>query len=55
MVHINSQTINDDANAPFGGTGASGNGSRHGGRASLDEFTTWRWTTERREPLRYPF
>lgn len=40
MVHINDQTLNNDAFAPFGGVGASGNGSRFGTQASLDEFTT---------------
>jgi benzaldehyde dehydrogenase (NAD) len=55
IVHINDQTVDDDAHAPFGGVGASGNGSRHGGRASLDEFTTWRWYTERKTPPQYPF
>jgi benzaldehyde dehydrogenase (NAD) len=55
MVHINDQTVNDDVRAPFGGVGASGNGSRQGGHASLDEFTTWRWSTERTTPPMYPF
>jgi benzaldehyde dehydrogenase (NAD) len=55
MVHINDQTVNDDARAPFGGVGASGNGSRQGGHASLDEYTTWHWSTERDEPPMYPF
>jgi benzaldehyde dehydrogenase (NAD) len=55
MVHINDQTVNDDARAPFGGVGASGNGSRQGGHASLDEYTTWHWSTERAEPPMYPF
>ncbi len=55
MVHINDQTVNDDPRAPFGGVGASGNGSRQGGRASLDEYTTWHWSTERAEPPMYPF
>jgi benzaldehyde dehydrogenase (NAD) len=55
MVHINDQTVNDDPRAPFGGVGASGNGSRQGGRASLDEYTTWHWSTERIEPPMYPF
>ena len=31
IVHTNDQTVNDEANAPFGGVGASGTGSRHGG------------------------
>jgi benzaldehyde dehydrogenase (NAD) len=55
MVHINDQTVNDDPRIPFGGVGASGNGSRQGGHASLDEYTTWHWSTERAEPPAYPF
>jgi benzaldehyde dehydrogenase (NAD) len=55
MVHINDQTVNDDPRAPFGGVGASGNGSRQGGHASLAEYTTWHWTTERAMPPTYPF
>ena len=39
MVHVNDQTVNDDVTIPFGGRGASGNGSRHGGPANWDEFT----------------
>ena len=31
LVHINDQTVNDEAVAPFGGVGTSGTGSRHGG------------------------
>ena len=31
MVHINDQTIGDEPNAPFGGVGSSGSGSRFGG------------------------
>ncbi|SES27196.1 benzaldehyde dehydrogenase (NAD) [Streptomyces sp. yr375] len=45
MVHINDVTAKDAANAPFGGMGASGNGSRIGGTANLEQFTQWRWTT----------
>jgi benzaldehyde dehydrogenase (NAD) len=47
IAHINDQTVNDDARAPFGGFGASGNGGRFGSLANLDEFTTWRWMTIR--------
>ncbi len=55
IVHINDQTVNDEANAPFGGTGASGTGSRHGGaQANIDAFTDTRWITMRREPGQYP-
>jgi benzaldehyde dehydrogenase (NAD) len=55
IVHINDQTVNDEANAPFGGTGSSGTGSRHGGaEANIDAFTETRWITMRREPGQYP-
>ena len=36
MVHVNDQTINDEATIPFGGMGQSGNGGRFGRRP------TWR-------------
>jgi benzaldehyde dehydrogenase (NAD) len=56
IVHINDQTINDEANAPFGGVGASGTGSRFGGAAAnIDAFTETRWITMRGEPAQYPF
>jgi benzaldehyde dehydrogenase (NAD) len=55
MVHINDQTVTDEANAPFGGTGASGNGARFGGRdANLNAFTNTRWVTVRGEIPGYP-
>lgn len=31
LVHINDQTVNDEAVAPFGGVAESGTGARHGG------------------------
>lgn len=55
MVHINDQTLNNDAFAPFGGVGASGNGSRFGSQSSLDEFTTWQWVTSRQQAHPFPF
>ncbi len=54
MIHINDQTVNDEALVPFGGMGLSGNGGRFGGPATLDEFTEWQWVTIRDEPHRYP-
>lgn len=55
IVHVNDQTVNDEANTPFGGVGASGTGSRHGGaQANIDAFTETRWITIRREPGQYP-
>ena len=55
MVHVNDQTVNVDAFAPFGGMGASGNGSRYGATANLDEFTQWQWITVKETPTAYPF
>ncbi|MFI7702216.1 benzaldehyde dehydrogenase [Nonomuraea sp. NPDC049480] len=56
IVHINDQTINDEANAPFGGVRASGTGARFGGAAAnIEAFTETRWITMRGEPPRYPF
>ncbi|HEY7130893.1 MAG TPA: aldehyde dehydrogenase family protein [Candidatus Limnocylindrales bacterium] len=55
MVHVNDQTVNDEATIPFGGMGASGNGSRFGGAANWDEFTEWQWVTVRDEPRSYPY
>lgn len=50
MVHVNDQTINDEAIIPFGGFGVSGNGSRFGGEANYEAFTGWQWVTVRDEP-----
>jgi benzaldehyde dehydrogenase (NAD) len=55
IVHVNDQTLNNDAYAPFGGTGASGNGSRFGSQSSWDEFTQWQWLTLRDQPHAFPF
>jgi benzaldehyde dehydrogenase (NAD) len=55
MVHVNDQTVNDEATIPFGGMGASGNGARFGGAANWDEFTEWQWVTVRDDPRSYPY
>jgi benzaldehyde dehydrogenase (NAD) len=56
IVHINDQTVCDEAVAPFGGVGASGTGSRFGGTAAnLDAFTETQWLTMQGEITRYPF
>ncbi|HWL97869.1 MAG TPA: benzaldehyde dehydrogenase [Nocardioidaceae bacterium] len=56
IVHINDQTVNDEANVPFGGVGASGTGARFGGAAAnIEAFTETRWITMRGEPAAYPF
>jgi benzaldehyde dehydrogenase (NAD) len=56
LVHINDQTVNDEATIPFGGVKDSGTGARHGGaQANLDSFTDAQWVTIRRELASYPF
>jgi benzaldehyde dehydrogenase (NAD) len=55
LVHVNDQTVADEPFAPFGGTGASGNGAAHGGPANWDAFTRWQWLTMRGQPGKYPF
>ena len=54
MVHVNDQTINDEAIVPFGGMGLSGNGGRFGGEANEEAFTEWQWVTIRDEPKSFP-
>lgn len=55
MLHINDQTVNGGPFAPFGGFGKSGNGTRIGGPADIEEFTQWQWVTVRDEAQPYPF
>jgi benzaldehyde dehydrogenase (NAD) len=54
-IHINDQTVADEAVIPFGGTGSSGNGSRMGGLANLDAYTETQWVTAQSELPAYPF
>lgn len=56
IIHINEMTVGDEANVPFGGVGASGNGSRFGGtEANIEAFTETQWLTVRSEIAPYPF
>ena len=56
IVHINDQTVDDEAVAPFGGVGASGTGSRFGGAtANIEAFTETRWITLQGSIEAYPF
>ncbi|AYY14087.1 aldehyde dehydrogenase family protein [Actinobacteria bacterium YIM 96077] len=56
IVHINDQTVDDEAVAPFGGVGASGTGARFGGAAAnTDAFTETRWITAQGAVGQYPF
>jgi benzaldehyde dehydrogenase (NAD) len=56
VVHINDQTIGDEAVAPFGGVGWSGTGARLGGSsANIDAFTETQWLTLQGAISPYPF
>jgi benzaldehyde dehydrogenase (NAD) len=56
IIHINEQTVSDEANIPFGGVGASGTGSRFGGaEANIEAFTETQWLTLRPDIAPYPF
>jgi benzaldehyde dehydrogenase (NAD) len=55
LVHINDQTINDEATIPFGGVKDSGTGARLGGtQANLEAFTDTQWVTVRGSLPQYP-
>ena len=55
-IHINEMTVADEANAPFGGVGSSGTGSRLGGpTANIDAFTETQWITISPDVPAYPF
>jgi acyl-CoA reductase-like NAD-dependent aldehyde dehydrogenase len=53
ICHINSSTVHDEPQMPFGGVKASGWG-RFGGRAALEEFTELRWMTIQQGARHYP-
>lgn len=53
ICHINSSTVADEAQMPFGGMKGSGYG-RFGGKAAIDEFTDLRWITIQTSPRHYP-
>ena len=55
LVHINDQTVNDEAAIPFGGVKDSGTGGRLGGlAANLEAFTDTQWVTVRGTLPQYP-
>lgn len=55
IVHVNDQTVNDEAHVPFGGVRASGTGSRFGGaEANIEAFTETRWVTMRADIPSFP-
>jgi acyl-CoA reductase-like NAD-dependent aldehyde dehydrogenase len=53
ICHINSATVQDEAQMPFGGTKASGVG-RFGGAAGVAEFTDLRWISIATHHRHYP-
>lgn len=53
-VHVNGSTVQNEAQAPYGGTKDSGYG-RFDGRAVIDEFTELKWLTIEPEVQQYPF
>jgi len=53
ICHINSSTVADEAQMPFGGVKSSGYG-RFGGKAAIDEFTELRWITIQTTHRHYP-
>jgi benzaldehyde dehydrogenase (NAD) len=56
IVHINEQTVADEASVPFGGVSSSGTGSRFGGAtANIEAFTETQWLTVRPTIAHYPF
>ncbi len=52
--HINGATVQNEAQAPYGGTKDSGYG-RFDGRAVIDEFTEVKWITIEPSQQQYPF
>lgn len=54
-VHINDQTVDDEAVAPFGGTKASGSGGHFGSSVNLSTFCDLQWVTIQADIARYPF
>lgn len=54
ICHINSPTVQDEAQMPFGGVKDSGYG-RFGSKAAIAEFTELRWVTNQAGDRHYPF
>ncbi|MFB4166272.1 aldehyde dehydrogenase family protein [Alteribacillus sp. JSM 102045] len=54
MIHINDQSVNDEAHVAFGGEKHSGLG-RFGGEWAIDKFTTVQWIGVQAGYRQYPF
>jgi acyl-CoA reductase-like NAD-dependent aldehyde dehydrogenase len=53
ICHINSPTVQDEPQMPYGGVRDSGHG-RFGGTAAINEFTELRWISYTARPGEYP-
>src|SRR3954470_15181611 len=53
ICHVNSSTVHDEPQMPFGGVKSSGWG-RFGGKAALEEFTELRWISVQQLSRHYP-
>ncbi|MBD3109300.1 aldehyde dehydrogenase family protein [Bacillus sp. AGMB 02131] len=53
MIHVNDQSVNDEAHVPFGGEKASGIG-RFNGEWALEKFTTVKWISVQSGYRDYP-
>ena len=53
ICHVNSSTVHDEPQVPFGGVKSSGWG-RFGGKAALEEFTELRWMSVQQTSRHYP-
>ena len=53
ICHVNSSTVHDEPQMPFGGVKSSGWG-RFGGKAALEEFTELRWMSVQQTSRHYP-
>jgi acyl-CoA reductase-like NAD-dependent aldehyde dehydrogenase len=54
IVHVNDQTVHDEAQMPFGGVKDSGWG-RFGGVTAIEDFTDLRWITVQSGTRPFPF
>ena len=54
ICHINSPTVHDEAQMPFGGVKGRSTG-RCGGKAEVAEFSELRWITVQLRPRQYLF
>ncbi|SEU01925.1 aldehyde dehydrogenase (NAD+) [Salinibacillus kushneri] len=54
MIHVNDQSVNEEAHVAFGGEKGSGVG-RFGGEWAIEKFTTVKWISVQEEDRFFPF